>query len=186
MSPKAFFIIVLISVLITACQNAAAPVAISNRPVAINDTRQPSAPSKPVETMSWTQLDGTEQTLGELSNKVVVLDLWATYCDPCRREIPHLNSLQAKYGADNIQIVGLNVGGNDDRPKIPAFVKELKVTYPIAFPEDALLSYISEDDDRIPQTAIFDRHGQLVLKVVGFDPDVQKQLDSAIDSAIRQ
>jgi thiol-disulfide isomerase/thioredoxin len=181
-----YWLIVISLFALVGCRPAAAPVAVSNRAVSINDSRQPMTPSKPVESMSWTHMDGTEQTLGELGNKVVVLDFWATYCEPCRREIPHLNSLQAKYGADNIQVVGLNVGGNDDRPKIPAFVKELNVSYPIAFPEDALLTYVAGDDDRIPQTAVFDRQGRLVLKVVGFDPDVQMQLDSAIDRAIRQ
>ena len=43
--------------------------------------------------------------------KAVILDFWATFCPPCIEEIPHLNSLQAKYGIENLQIVGLNVGG---------------------------------------------------------------------------
>lgn len=173
-------------VLFTSCKPAAAPIAISNRPVSVNDVRQPGAPSKPVGDMTWTAMDGSEQRVGDLEGKVLILDFWATYCEPCRQEIPHLNSIQAKYGTDKLLVVGLNVGGDDDRPKIPAFMKELKVSYPVAFPDDELLSYVSGDDDRIPQTAIFDRQGNLVQKFVGFDPTVQSQLDRAVETALRQ
>ena len=172
--------------LLTSCNPAAAPVAVSNRPVSINDVRQPGSPTKAVDQMSWTAEDGSFQRIADHKDRVLILDFWATYCEPCRREIPHLNSLIAKYGADKLTIVGLNVGGDEDRPKIPAFVKELKVGYPVAFPEDALLTYVSGDDDRIPQTAVFDRQGNLVLKVVGFDPDVQRRLDGAVASAMAQ
>jgi thiol-disulfide isomerase/thioredoxin len=180
-------VLVLILALISisaGCHPAAAPVAVSNRPVVINDVRQPDAPTKPVAEMTWTGTDGNEQTIGELKDKVLILDFWATYCEPCKDEIPHLNSLQAKYGEDKLRVVGLNVGGDEDRPKIPAFVKQLKVSYPVAFPEDDLLAYVSGDDDRIPQTAVFDKNGNLVEKFVGFDPTVQSRLDRAVETAM--
>jgi len=172
--------------LLTSCHPAAAPVAVSNRPTSINDVRQPDAPAKPVSDLTWTTADGSEQRIADHKDKVLILDFWATYCEPCKREIPHLNSLIAKYGADKLTIVGLNVGGDEDRPKIPAFMKELKVGYAVAFPEDELLTYVAGDDDRIPQTAVFDRQGNLVLKVVGFDPSVQRRLDGAVEAAISQ
>jgi thiol-disulfide isomerase/thioredoxin len=151
----------------------------------VNDVRQPAASSKPVGEMTWTAMDGNEQRVGDMQGKILILDFWATYCEPCRQEIPHLNSIQTKYGTNDVMVVGLNVGGDDDRPKIPAFVKELKVSYPIAFPDDDLLTFVSGDDDRIPQTAVFDRNGNLVEKFVGFDSAVQTQLDRAVEAAMR-
>jgi len=174
------------AMLVSSCRPAAAPIAISNRPASINGVRQPGAASKPIAEMSWTNLDGSRQRVADHANKVLILDLWATYCGPCREEIPHLNSLQAKYGEDRLQVIGLNVGGDDDRPKIKPFLEELKATYPAAIPEDALVAYISGSDDRIPQTAVFDRQGQLVLRVVGFDSTVRDQIDSAVATAIDQ
>ena len=182
--PKLTLLIIAASALLSACQNSAAPVSISNRPVSINGIRQPNAPSKPIEQMSWTGTDGSRYRLGDLKDKVVILDFWATYCPPCREEIPHLNSLQAKYGADKLHIVGLNVGGDEDKPKIPAFVREMNMSYPVALPEDPLVSYIFGNDDAIPQTAVFDRNGQLVLKIAGFGPEIRQELDRAVESAI--
>ena len=184
--PKSLLIVIAMLALLSACQKAAAPVSISNRPVSINGVPQPGTPTKPIEQMSWTLADGTEHRLGDLKDKVVILDFWATYCPPCREEIPHLNSLQAKYGADRLHIVGLNVGGDEDKPKIPAFVRDMKMSYPVAHPEGQLVSFIFGNDDSIPQTAVFDRSGQLVLKIAGYSPQIRDELDRAVESAISE
>lgn len=180
-------LIVVISAFALACRPAAAPVAISNRPVQINGgppTNVPTQPKKPLAEMTWVTADGQTSSFGSLSGKVVILDFWATYCPPCRDEIPHLNRLQARHGTDKLQVVGLNVGGDDDRPKIADFVKQYKISYPIAFPEDDLLDYVSGNDDRIPQTAVFGRDGKLVTKIVGFDENIRQQLDAAVERAL--
>lgn len=134
--------------------------------------------------MSWTSSDDRVEKLSDLAGKAVILDFWATYCEPCKREIPHLNALIARYGANNLHIVGLNVGGEEDRPKIPAFVASTKIDYAIAFPEDALTNFIFAERSDIPQTAIFDRKGRMVKKIVGFSPEIQKELDAAVEQAI--
>lgn len=135
--------------------------------------------------MSWTTAGDKVQKLADVKGKAVILDFWATYCVPCKEEIPHLNSLLAKYGAENLRIVGLNVGGDEDRPKIPAFVATTKIDYEIAFPEDELTRFIFADQTAIPQTAVFDRQGRLVTKITGFNPQIQKELDDAVALAVK-
>jgi thiol-disulfide isomerase/thioredoxin len=134
--------------------------------------------------MKWTDASQHVQKLSDLSGKAVILDFWATFCPPCREEIPHLNSLLAKYGGDNLQIVGLNVGGEDDLPEIPKFIKTTKMDYPIAFPDDELTRVIFGERDDIPQTAVFDRNGVMVIKLIGFGPGIQKELDDAVEKAV--
>lgn len=173
--------------LLTSCKRAAAPVAVSNRPVAINDVPQtnvPMPPTKPLTDMTWTLTGGNAQTLKDHAGKVVILDFWATYCGPCREEIPHLNSILAKYGPDNIVIIGLNVGGDEDLALVPEFTKTTKIDYPIAVPEDALNSFIFAQDTAIPQTAIFDRSGRLVKKFIGYGPTVKDELDRVVSAAV--
>src|SRR3954471_4552027 len=105
---RAATLIILISVLLigSSCRPAAAPIAVSNQPVSINDrptsAASSSRPSKPIGEMSWTDDKGALHSVSELQGKAVILDFWATYCPPCREEIPHLNSIIAKHGADNI------------------------------------------------------------------------------------
>ena len=169
------------------CRPAAAPVSVSNRAVSVNGVRAKDAetkPTKPVTEMNWTTFDGQVQKLKDFNGKVVILDFWATYCPPCIEEIPHLMELQAKHGADNLFIVGLHVGGEEDRPKVPAFVERLKINYPLAYPEDALASFIFGQDTAIPQTAVFDRKGKMVKKIAGFDASIKTQLDEAVAAAV--
>jgi thiol-disulfide isomerase/thioredoxin len=175
-----FCLSVFVVFIISGCRPAAAPVSISNRPASINDVKQP----KPFEEMSWTRFDGAEQRLGDLKGKVVILDFWATYCPPCIEEIPHLKALQEKYGNDKLQVIGLHVGGDEDKPKVHDFVAKLNVTYPLAHPEDALTSAILGTDSRIPQTAVFDKSGKLVTKIVGFDESIKNELDKAVTQAV--
>lgn len=169
------------------CRPAAAPVAVGNKPVSVNDrptTNMPIQPSKPLAEMSWTDQNDRVHKVGDLKGKAVILDFWATYCGPCREEIPHLNSLLAKYGPDNLHIVGLNVGGAEDVPKIPAFVKTTKIDYSIAFPEDDLSRFIFAERSDIPQTLVLDREGNTVTKIIGFSPAIQKELDAAVEQAV--
>ena len=140
---------------------------------------------KPVPEMSWTGFEGNVKKLKDFQGKVVILDFWATYCPPCIEEIPHLKELQAKYGTDNLLVVGLHVGGKEDEPKVPEFVERLKITYPLAYPEEYLTSYIFGQDTAIPQTAIFDRKGRLIKKIVGFDPKIKIELDEIVEKAVR-
>ncbi|MGQ0541632.1 MAG: TlpA family protein disulfide reductase [Blastocatellia bacterium] len=183
-----FFLLFTFYFLLTiGCRSAATPVAVGNKPVSINDVPSkdaPGRPLKPVAEMSWTSFDGNVSKLKDFQDKVVILDFWATYCPPCIEEIPHLLELQAKYGGD-LQVIGLHVGGEDDRPKVPEFVEKLNMTYQLAYPEELLTSYVFGQESAIPQTAIFDRNGQMIKKIVGFNAAIKKDLDETVDKAIR-
>lgn len=189
----AFLLFAFYLLLAAGCQRTAPPVTISKTPISVNDvpqTSQPMAPTKPVEEMTWavmdmkTALEGNVYNLKNYQGKAVILDFWATYCKPCIEEIPHLKALQKKYGKENLEIVGMHVGGEEDRPLVPAFVQRLSIDYTLAIPEDELTRFIFGRETAIPQTAIFDRKGRLVKKIIGFDAQIKKELDAAVEQAI--
>jgi thiol-disulfide isomerase/thioredoxin len=177
-----------------ACRPAAKPVAIGNKPVSINEqptTNQVLPPLKPIEEMSWTKFDGktgaigAEQKMKTLRGKVVILDFWATYCKPCIEMIPHLKKLRDRH-PDQVEIVGLHVGGGEDFPNVPSFVERLKIDYTLGTPESELSRFVFGDKTDIPQTAVFDREGRLVKKMIGFDPLIEKEIDEAVATAVNQ
>ncbi len=133
---------------------------------------------------SWTMLDGRRMRASDYKGKVLVLDFWATYCPPCREEVPHLIALQKRYGAQGLNVVGLNVGGDEDRPKVPGFVQQFGISYPLGYPDDEFASAIFSQTDAIPQTYVFDRNGRLVKRFVGFDPAAATALDNAVQTAL--
>jgi thiol-disulfide isomerase/thioredoxin len=135
---------------------------------------------------AWTQLDGRRESLEDLRGQVVVLDFWATYCPPCREEIPHLVRLQRQFGPKGFKVIGLNVGGPDDRPKVPEFVKLYGIQYQLAEPDDETTRLFLADNDSIPQTFVLDRRGRLVRHFVGYDAEVASELERAVADAIAE
>ena len=135
---------------------------------------------------AWTQLDGRRATLEEMRGQVVILDFWATYCPPCREEIPHLVRMQKQFGPRGLKVIGLNVGGEEDRPKVPDFVKQYRIQYQLVDPEEETVSRFLADDALIQQTFVIDRKGRVVEHVVGFDEDVAARLERAVSQALAE
>ena len=187
MRVSAFCLLLSAFCLLPAC-NSAAPVSISNQPVSINNIPQTNLPLpllKNAENLGWKTFAGENVKLADLKGKVVVLDFWATFCPPCLEEIPHLNELQNKYG-ENLQVVGLHIGGAEDEARVPEFVRKLKITYSLAYPQDELTNALLGADNSIPQTFVFDKSGKLVKKLVGFDNFVKADLDEAVEQSANQ
>ena len=179
-----FCLLVFSIFLASGCRSAAEPVSISTRPISKNRmarTNFPMPPTKPIEQLRWKILDGEWQKISDFKGKVLVLDFWATYCAPCIEEIPHLKELQAKYGEKGFQVIGLHVGGEEDLPRVPAFIEKLEIDYPLARPEDELTYSLLGTDNRIPQTLVFDREGKLVKKFVAYDENVKNEIDKTIE-----
>ncbi len=132
----------------------------------------------------WTRIDNKHQRLADYTGQVVVLDFYATWCPPCREEVPHLVRLQKQYEARGLRVIGLNVGGADDRDKVPGFVKEFGITYQLGYPDEQMVDLYFSDDDRIPQTYVFDRSGTLVKRFVSYGADVPAELERTVQAAL--
>ncbi|HKV36737.1 MAG TPA: TlpA disulfide reductase family protein [Pyrinomonadaceae bacterium] len=138
-----------------------------------------------INNLGWNTDGGKRNVFSDFKGKVLVLDFYATWCEPCRRSIPHLIGLQNEYADQGLQVIGLNVGGPDDTPKVPAFAKEFGIQYTLAVPDDELATFLLGNNDAIPQTFIFDRQGQLAERLIGFGPNAADRIDSAVEAALK-
>ncbi|HET9528391.1 MAG TPA: TlpA disulfide reductase family protein [Pyrinomonadaceae bacterium] len=145
----------------------------------------PPLEASSINNMGWTTSDGKRSLFSEYKGKVLVLDFYATWCNPCRKSIPHLIGLQKKHEEQGLQVIGLNVGGPDDVDKIPGFARELGIHYPLAIPDEELVTFMLSDNAGIPQTFVFDREGMFVERVVGFGPSAAARIDEAVESALK-
>lgn len=102
----------------------------------------PSAPKKdhPAPDFTLNRLDGGELTLSELRGVPVILNFWATWCGPCRLEMPHLQEASATHGEDLV-ILGVNLTQREnDTADIPTFVDEYGLTFPIVLDEEGTVA----------------------------------------------
>ena len=148
------------------------------------DTTYPMPPVKASgSSMGWTLTNDQHVRLSDYRDKVVVLDFYATWCEPCRDSIPHLIDLQKQYGSQGLQVIGLNGGGQNDYDKVPDFAREFQIDYPLGIP-DPELEHLYIHDDRIPQTFVLDRNGRLLKHFIGYGSDVAEELDATIKVAL--
>jgi thiol-disulfide isomerase/thioredoxin len=132
----------------------------------------------------WALDNNQRAALSDYKGKVVVLDFYATWCEPCRVETPHLVRLQNEFGPKGLQVIGLNVGGDEDREKVPAYAKEFNIQYPLAYPDDDLVTKYLSDNENIPQSFVFDRNGNLLKRFVGYSSRSALELDTVIRTAV--
>ena len=144
-------------------------------------------PAKTVATIvpgSWTLDNSQRRKLSDYKGKVVLLDFYATWCEPCRAETPHLVQLQKQYAEQGLQVIGLNVGGEDDREEVPGYAKEFGIQYPLAFPDDELADAYLGDNQNIPQSFVFDRSGNLIKRFVGYSDNSGLELERVVKAAV--
>lgn len=150
-------------------------------PVTLSSPTEP--PAQP-SAYGWTLDNDQHAQLADLKGKVVVLAFYATWCDPCREETPHLVSMQQRYGNQGLQIIGLNVGGDDDREKVPDYAREFSIQYPLGFPEDEFVDQYLGDNQSIPQVFVFDRQGRMVKRFVGYTEDAPQELEHVVQVSL--
>ena len=133
---------------------------------------------------SFTLLDSRRARVSDYVGQVVVLDFYATWCGPCRISTPHLVEMHHRYAAKGLRIIGLNVGGPEDRAKVPDYVEEFRIPYMLGYPDPAMSQLYLSDDDRIPQAFVFDRKGRLVKRFISYDDSMPEELERIVQGAL--
>jgi thiol-disulfide isomerase/thioredoxin len=144
-------------------------------------TKRLATPAGPT---GWTLDNHQRAQLSDYKGKVVVLDFYATWCEPCRAETPRLVQLQRQYAEQGLQVIGLNVGGEEDREQVPAFAKQFGISYPLAFPDDEFADAYLGDNQNIPQAFVFDRGGNMVKRFVGYSESSGAELEQIIKASL--
>jgi peroxiredoxin len=130
-------------------------------------------PVPPVPAPAWKlkDVDGNPVTLAQFRGKVVVLDFWATWCPPCRTEIPGYVALQKKYADDGLVVVGVSVDTDGVGP-VKKFMKDIGINYVVVMADDAIQDAYGPLQG-YPTTFIIDRDGQIRNKKLGREPAAQ-------------
>jgi peroxiredoxin len=125
---------------------------------------------------------GKDQALAQWRGKVMVVNFWATWCAPCREEMPQFVAAQAARGSKNVQFVGIAV---DHVAKVQEFAKDIGLNYPAligGFGAIELSKALGNSLSALPYTVVLDRQGEVAHRQLG--PLLQPQLDQVLDALL--
>jgi thiol-disulfide isomerase/thioredoxin len=133
-------------------------------------------------------LDGAKFKLEDYKGKVVLVNLWATWCGPCKGEMPHLIEMQNAHKEKGFEILGLDVDENDTEDNVKNFAAEMKLNYTLGWTGDktyADLLKISKFQG-IPQSFLISREGQLLGVFTGGSPTTIAKLKEIAGKAVSE
>lgn len=149
-----------------------------------SDNPYPPAPEAVLQTENK-DLEGNVIKFADYKGKVVLVNLWATWCGPCRGEMPHLIEMQEKYKDQGFEVVGLDVD-EESVEEINAFAKEMKLNYKLGYADQKTVSAFIRLTklQGIPQTIVLDRESRLISAVGGGGLKKIEEMKAAVEKAM--
>ncbi|MBS1551852.1 MAG: TlpA family protein disulfide reductase [Bacteroidetes bacterium] len=134
------------------------------------DKVEKSAGSKSAPNFFWTE-KGSQVSLKDLKGKVILVNLWATWCGPCVREMPDLSKISEELKEKNFRMLGVNVFQQANSKKVEDFLKSNPVSYTIIDGSQEIVDAFSEADGKpieaVPTTFIIDKSGKIAETIIG-------------------
>jgi thiol-disulfide isomerase/thioredoxin len=127
-------------------------------------------------------LSGVTQSLSALKGRIVILNFWATYCVPCRKEMPDLAAIQNQFGVLGVQVIGVSVDELEDQKKVVQFVRETKVNFPIWVGGSIEHMVRFGLGTALPGTVVIGRDGNVVKIISGVvdQPLLRKEIEKLL------
>lgn len=138
----------------------------------------------PMPSYSATLLDGKPLNLAGEKGNVVFLNVWATWCGPCRFETPELQALQNQYAANGLKVIGVSVD-EGDTAAVKTFVAEQKITYAIAVDPEGRIATLVQTTV-LPASLLIDRNGKIVWRQIGAIMPNDAKLKAAVEKAVAE
>jgi peroxiredoxin len=127
--------------------------------------------------------DGGSVSLEDLRGQVVMINFWATWCGPCRQEMPHLEALHQRYSGLGFTLLGVNV--EDNREGATKFLEETPVTFPILFDPKNEVSKLY-DVVAMPSTVMVGRDGTMRFIHHGYKPGYEGEYQTQVRALLRE
>jgi peroxiredoxin len=109
-----------------------------------------------------TDLSGKTWTFSELRGKVVLVNFWATWCPPCRKEMPDLEALYGRFGSKGFVVLGIS---DEEATKVEPFIRERKISFPVLLDSGRKVNEMFVVEG-IPKSFVYDREGKLVAQSI--------------------
>ncbi len=142
-----------------------------------------SSANDPAPDFTLKSTQGSNIRLSEHRGEVLLLNFWASWCGPCRQEMPLLDALQQRYGKLGFSVVGVNV--DKDSALADKLLKDIPVTFPVLLDNTGTVS-ASYNVSAMPTTVIIDRDGNMRFLHKGYKPGYEQEYEQQIKELIRE
>jgi len=170
---------------VSSCNSNDPPSA--NRPAATRPTGMATLP-RPVLDAENKAASGSPIKLANYSGKVILVNLWATWCGPCRMETPELVKLHKEFQSRGVEMIGLSTEDPEASTEaVSDFVREYNVDYQIGWATREVAQMLMQGRTSIPQSFVIARDGRIVKRFIGFRPDLTpSQIKAALEEALQE
>jgi peroxiredoxin len=128
---------------------------------------------------------GASFKLADFFGKVMVINLWATWCGPCRREIPELVKLHNEFHSRGVEMIGLSTENPEaSAEKVRKFIQDFQIDYRIGWAPAEVGAPLMQGHESIPQIFVISRDGRILKHFIGFSPAYTAQLKQALEDAL--
>jgi peroxiredoxin len=124
-------------------------------------------------------------SLKSMRGKVVLVDFWGTFCEPCKKSFPKLQDLNTKYGASGLQIVGISEDEEDDKDKIPGFADTYGAKFALGWDADKSIAKAYKPET-MPSSFIIDKKGVVRFAHVGYHDGEEVEVEKEIQQLLKQ
>ncbi len=149
-------------------------------------TGSASAAGKAAPDFSLRDLNNVTQTLSQYKGKVVVLDFWATWCGPCKIEIPHLQAMYTELGAKGLVVIGISADDARSSSQVKPVAMSLGITYPVLQDKDSAVVSQYDPAKTLPYTVVVDKAGNIATVFSGYNAGDEVKVQAAVTALLGQ
>jgi peroxiredoxin len=126
-------------------------------------------------------IDGKTVRLSDhLGRETILIDFWATYCEPCRAEFPHLQKIYTEQKAKGFVVLAVSMDGPETVATVPQIARSYEVTFPVLLDEDSSIASMYNPKKSAPLSVLIDKNGRIVRVREGYNPGDEKLVEDDV------
>ncbi len=144
--------------------------------VAISIGAGPAVAAESASDFTLRDIAGQSVTLSDLQGKVVILSFWATWCGPCKEEMPHLQRMYTERNDDGLVVLSISTDDARSASRVKPFIKKMGYTFPVLLDRDSTVIGTYNPSKTLPYTVVVDRSGEVARRHSGYNPGDEVEL----------
>ena len=142
------------------------------------------ASAEPASDFSLRDLEGKSVSLSELKGKVVIMSFWATWCGPCKEEMPHLQKLYGELHDKGLTVLSIATDDARSASRVKPFIKKNGYSFPVLLDRDSTVIATYNPPKTLPYTVVIDQKGEVVKRHSGYNPGDEEELRHLVEGLL--